>query len=50
MVYGTYAEIAGMNLGHMDENGFMNVIAEFAPKVKNLKHIYTTLPTCMKQD
>ncbi|TVY91078.1 hypothetical protein LAWI1_G002837 [Lachnellula willkommii] len=29
---GTYTEIADTKLGHMDKNGFENVIAEFAPK------------------
>jgi predicted transcriptional regulator len=29
---GTYAELAETKLGHMDKNGFENVIADFAPK------------------
>lgn len=36
---GTYAEIADTKLGHMDKNGFENIIVEFAPKFENLKHL-----------
>ena len=36
---GTYAEIADTKLGHMDKNGFENVIAEFVPKFEGLKHL-----------
>ncbi|PVH67286.1 hypothetical protein DL98DRAFT_604249, partial [Cadophora sp. DSE1049] len=36
---GTYAEIADTKLGHMDKNGFENVIAEFAPKFDVLKQL-----------
>ncbi len=34
-----YAEIADMKLGHMDKNGFENVITEFAPKLESLKQL-----------
>jgi len=36
---GTYAEIADTKLGHMDKNGFENVIGEFAPKFESLKQL-----------
>ncbi|KAF2802994.1 uncharacterized protein BDZ99DRAFT_503654 [Mytilinidion resinicola] len=36
---GTYADISDTKLGHMDKNGFENVIAEFAPKFEGLKQL-----------
>jgi hypothetical protein len=34
---GTYAEIANTKRGHMDKNGFEDIINEFAPKFELLK-------------
>jgi hypothetical protein len=36
---GTYAEIAHTKLGHMDKNGFEDIIAEFAPRFERLKQL-----------
>ncbi|KAK9256934.1 hypothetical protein V1507DRAFT_165960 [Lipomyces tetrasporus] len=40
---GTYAEIADTKLGHMDKNGFENVVAEFAQKFENIKSLARSL-------
>jgi hypothetical protein len=36
---GTYAEIASTKRGHMDRNGFEDIITEFAPKFEELKQL-----------
>jgi len=36
---GTYAEIANTKRGHMDKNGFEDIITEFAPKFEELKQL-----------
>ncbi|KAH6667704.1 hypothetical protein B0J14DRAFT_658488 [Halenospora varia] len=36
---GTYAEIANTKRGHMDKNGFKDIIAEFAPKFEGRKQL-----------
>ncbi|KAH6667784.1 hypothetical protein B0J14DRAFT_675777 [Halenospora varia] len=44
---GNYRQIANTKLGHMDKNGFENIIAEFAPKFENLKHLARELRTVL---
>lgn len=39
MLWGTYAEIAYTKRGHMDKNGFQDIIMEFAPKFEELKQL-----------
>lgn len=36
---GMYAEIANTKRGHMDKNGFEDIITEFAPKFEELKQL-----------
>jgi hypothetical protein len=36
---GNYRQIANTKLGHMDKNGFENVVSEFAPQFNGLKQL-----------
>ena len=36
---GNYKQIADAKLGHIDKNGFENVVAEFAPRFESLKQL-----------
>jgi Fungal protein kinase len=44
---GNYSQIANTKLGHMDKNGFENVVSEFAPKFEELKKLARELRTVL---
>ena len=44
---GTYAEIANTKRGHMDKNGFEDIITEFAPKFEDLKQLAQELQSVL---
>jgi hypothetical protein len=47
---GTYAEIANTKRGHMDKNGFEDIIIEFAPKVRGTETTGSRAPQCSLSD
>jgi hypothetical protein len=42
--YGTYTEVGRNKLGDMGENGFEDVVSEFAPQFENRKQVGSLAP------